>query len=365
MLAQLSGKGLRQPLTSSLKTWPSLSCRTYAWSRYPDRSGLRSSRHEARRTSPFPRPKGPEPFAEPGQGFNPFAFNDPRPSVESSPLWEASRRPATSDPHEGLQNLLMYNDQLIVTRQLEMLNVFLGFEQANKYVIENEAGETLGFIAEEQHGLLSVFARQVFRTHRPFRAVVMDSAGTPVLWLRRPFAFINSRMYVQRLKDFGEYTPEGEPILDTFAEVQQRWHLWRRRYELFLRDGHRRVLSTTADPQPEPDLELYKQFAVVDEGFLAWHFTLRGKQGEELATINRAFRGIGRELFTDTGRYYVRFGPTPLDPMLPFVPDVPVIERPLTLEERALAIATAVNIDFDYFSRHSSGHGGGFIGFDE
>lgn len=42
-------------------------------------------------------------------------------------------------------------------------------------------------------------------------------------------------MYVQRLKDFSEYTPGGEPVLDTFAEVQQVWHPWRRRYNLFIR----------------------------------------------------------------------------------------------------------------------------------
>lgn len=81
----------------------------------------------------------------------------------------------------------------------------------------------------------------------------MDRFGDPILWvslplptcsrhphgtqgqLRRPFAWINSRMFVQRLHDFNQYTHEGEPVLDTFAEVQQRWHLWCRRYDLFLR----------------------------------------------------------------------------------------------------------------------------------
>jgi hypothetical protein len=42
-------------------------------------------------------------------------------------------------------------------------------------------------------------------------------------------------MFVQHLKNYEDYTPEGEPLLDTFAEVQQRWHLWRRRYDLFLK----------------------------------------------------------------------------------------------------------------------------------
>ena len=47
----------------------------------------------------------------------------------------------------------------------------------------NDVGETLGFIAEEPRGFwVSVF-RQLLRTHRPFRAVVMDRDGTPVLWV--------------------------------------------------------------------------------------------------------------------------------------------------------------------------------------
>lgn len=48
----------------------------------------------------------------------------------------------------------------------------------------NEDGEPLGFIAEEPRGLLSMFSRQLFRTHRPFRALIMDLDGNPVLWVR-------------------------------------------------------------------------------------------------------------------------------------------------------------------------------------
>lgn len=123
-------------------------------------------------------------------------------------------------------------------------------------------------------------------------------------------------MFVQRLKEHREYTPTGEPVLDTFAEVQQRWHLWRRRYDLFLRqvslylifpdsyeclfyrDKSHRILSVASEAQPEPALEpeSFRQFAKIDQGFLAWHFTLLGARGEEIASVDRTFRGIGREV---------------------------------------------------------------------
>lgn len=34
--------------------------------------------------------------------------------------------------------------------------------------------------------------------------------------------------------------------------------------------------------------------------------------------------------------------------------------RPISLDERAIILAAAISVDFDYFSRHSR-HGGGFV----
>lgn len=83
-----------------------------------------------------------------------------------------------------------------------MLNIFIGFEQCNKYTIsmsilfpwkimpisnemsiDNEAGNTVGYIAEEEKGFLATISRQAFATHRPFRAVIMDASGSPILWV--------------------------------------------------------------------------------------------------------------------------------------------------------------------------------------
>jgi len=50
-------------------------------------------------------------------------------------------------------------------------------------------------------------------------------------------------MHVQRLKDQSEYILDAEPSLETFGEVQQIWHPWRRRYDLFLRYETRSLLG--------------------------------------------------------------------------------------------------------------------------
>jgi hypothetical protein len=62
------------------------------------------------------------------------------------------------------------------------------------------------------------------------------------------------------------------------------------------------ILSKISEPQPEPEPDRFSQFAKIDEGFWAWHFTVRDSRGEEMASISRAFRGFGREMFTDTGK---------------------------------------------------------------
>jgi hypothetical protein len=132
------------------------------------------------------------------------------------------------------------------------------------------------------------------------------------------------------------------------------WHPWRRRYDLFVRDAPRRVLQSVSSPDPEASEDGYSQVAEIDAGLLAWHFAFAGASGAERASVSRRWGGLGREVFTDTGAYYVRFGPAPVvDDSGHVVPQRGAEE--MTLEERALALATAVTIDYDYFSRHSSG----------
>jgi hypothetical protein len=52
----------------------------------------------------------------------------------------------------------------------------------HQHLSASEDGESLGYIAEEPKGFLGILSRQMFATHRPFRAVIMDNEGIPVLW---------------------------------------------------------------------------------------------------------------------------------------------------------------------------------------
>lgn len=253
------------------------------------------------------------------------------------------------NPDSGGLEKLLANDMLVVTRQIEMLNLFMGFEVANRYAINDVHGNVLGYMAEEERGFFGTIARQAFKTHRGFRSVIMDVNGTPILWIHRPFSWINSRLFVQRkLSEVNEKTGEEETSLVNLGVARQEWHPWRRKYHLFL---------------GQPEQGEFRQFAKVDSGFLAWDFFLQNEGDVNIGSIRKGWTGLGREFFTDTSQYTIRFTPDPEAPSTPLAEDgtpiLPQVFQPLSLEERALALALSVSIDFDYFSRHSEGTGFG------
>lgn len=241
--------------------------------------------------------------------------------------------------------------------------MILGYEQANKYTVRDERGDVVAYIAEETPSIASAIGRQLLHTHRSFVATLLDAAGNVMLRVRRPFYFINSQMNIE--------DAAGQPL----GEIVQRWHLWRRNYDLYLDR---------------------RQFAAITGSFLAWEFELKDAQGGTLALIDRNFLGLGKELFTDAGKYVIHFGMPPdvaadqatasrqalvesqaakkgaqtLPPITQLAQlrtEVDVVAtqegkqlmvaRSLKLSERAIALACAITIDFDYFSQHSGGPG--------
>ncbi|KAH9560148.1 hypothetical protein CY35_06G091700 [Sphagnum magellanicum] len=242
---------------------------------------------------------------------------------------------------------------LLITRNVEWANLAFGFEQQNRYVIMDprQPQAPVGFIVEDSNILL----RQFMRTRRPFTASVMDAVGNEILRVRRPMFLINSSIYIE---------VDGEVV----GECHRRWHLWRRNYDVYLGKT---------------------QFAAVENpGFWHWTFTLKDQNQGVLAEIDRNWRGFGYEFLTDAGQYVIQFGDTlpkgihPASPVLdedvqnrkPLLSSTQGqsgaqemqqlqaaateaeelrVSRPLNLVERAVALALAVSLDNDYFSRHS------------
>ncbi|KAI8924343.1 Scramblase-domain-containing protein [Entophlyctis helioformis] len=238
----------------------------------------------------------------------------PLPEVVSVPVRVRPSASADTLQDDDAARSVLAHPALVVMRQIEMLNVFIGYEQANKYAIKNPAGEDVGFIAEDDTTFTGSMIRQFMGTRRAFKAVVLDRSGNVVLKINRPIKWLlNSTMTIHDAHD------------NLIGETKQVWNLIRRKYQVFIKR---------------------KQFAEIDGEFWTWDFGLRGEQGELLGSVNRNFVGFAREIFTDTGQYAVHMD------------SVGHESRELSLDERAVMLATAITIDIDYFSRHSNSHGG-------
>ncbi|KAL8910296.1 MAG: hypothetical protein Q9172_007848 [Xanthocarpia lactea] len=306
---------------------------------------------------------------------------------------------------------ILTNSGLVVQRQLELMNVMIGFEQANKYVILDPQGNHIGFMAEQDSSMGRTMARQMLSTHRSFTTHVFNKHEQEVLRFHRPFSWVSSRIGVydpvevgtgsqSKSRDMITSTPgslstqvDSIPSqishlalseMRIIGEAQQQWAPLRRKYNLFL--SHQSPKLETSINTPEissGELSLsssqqlqvseasqgsssaeHSQFAYVDEPFLSWDFSLISADGGKIGSVNRNWGGIGRELFTDTGVYALRMDAAePSSGQRPSsgqnnVPTPYEKRVGMTLDQRAVMLATAVSIDFDYFSRHSGAGGG-------
>lgn len=243
-------------------------------------------------------------------------------------------------PQDGIYDILL-EPTLVIERQIEFMNVVLGFEQPNRYKIMNSLGEQVGYMVEKDFGIMKAIGRQFFRLHRPFTIEVFNNYGDALMTIKRPFSFINS--HIKCL--LPGYDLNGNLMHEVIGESVQSWHLWRRRYNLFKLED---------DGSDE-----YEQFGAIDSPFLAFDFPVRNEVGDVIASVDRNWVGLGRELFTDTGIYIVRMDPASFAGLGDLYPTV---AGPLTLDQRAILLGNAVSIDFDYFSRHSR-TGGGLFSF--
>lgn len=300
------------------------------------------------------------------------------------------------------------------------MNIMLGFEQANRYVIMDPQGNHVGYMAERELGMGNMMARQTFSTHRSFTTHVFDKQQKEVLRFHRPFSYISSRigiydplevasvshsastalqnpqvgtLSIDVAKDSAQVSPLEVKDMRIIGEAQQQWAPFRRKYNLFLfrkppteetqmdtkwiaagdlpLSKSQQLQISEASPNRRLGEGEYGQFAYVDEPVLSWDFSLLSANGRLVGSVNRNFAGFGREIFTDRGVYMLRMDAAALaeEPKhlisktgssSEHAYESPVISG-LTLDQRAIMLATAVSVDFDYFSRHSGGGGGGMM----
>ncbi len=203
--------------------------------------------------------------------------------------------------------------ELVIQQRKEWTEVLTDWETRNQYAVRDAQGAEIGLVAERARGLWDVLRRGFLRSHRPLDVRVFDRAGAAVLALTRPFFWLFSRLDVS--------APDGRPI----GCVLRRFGVLHKRYDL--EDAVGRRFARIAAPR-----------------WKLWTFPVVAESGDGEAVIAKRWGGAMREVFSDADTFRIAFGNTGWSP-----------------DQRAVILAAALSIDFDFFE-NNQGRSGGLLG---
>ena len=191
--------------------------------------------------------------------------------------------------------------EIFVRQQVEHLEVFTGFETANRYIVSTPEGEQLLY-AYEESGWLS---RQFLKAHRPLSLHVIDNERQTLLSASRSFFWFLSHLHVR--------DGAGRPV----GSLRRQLAFLKRRFVLE---------NASGSPIAEVQGKLFRP-----NTFMIY------VDGREVARVTKQWGGIMREAFSDADTFKVQ--------------QEPGLDQDLSL----LVLAAAFAIDLDFFE---SGGGG-------
>lgn len=179
--------------------------------------------------------------------------------------------------------------------------ILFNWEHKNVYNMSKLSGEMIGIIEEQGSGFVHVMSRQFLGSHRPLDVTVTLTAyDDPVMSMSRSFFFFFSEMQV--------HSTNGEFL----GTVRRRFGILSKRYDLVDREG--RVFATVRSPI-----------------WRIWTFPVYNLEDREVAKITKKWKGLLKEAYTDADNFLLDFG-----------------EENWTTAQRAVILATAISIDFDF-----------------
>lgn len=204
---------------------------------------------------------------------------------------------------------LIFQEDLQSVQFLHVQQVYegfelLGFEGRNKYQILDEQKNLVAYAAEENTGFGGMLSRQFFGHWRTFNINIFNHKRESILVAHFPFRWFFKSLYLD--------DAEGRPL----GHLQQRFALFHKKFDLH--DVRGRVVARIRSPL-----------------FKIWTFEI--KHGfKNLGRIEKKWKGILSEMFTDTDQYIIRFG------------------KDADLEMKQLMLATCLMIDIVYFENNQA-----------
>ncbi|MBY0316921.1 MAG: hypothetical protein K2Q26_15475 [Bdellovibrionales bacterium] len=192
--------------------------------------------------------------------------------------------------------------KVILIHQVHEIGEWFGFETRNKYQILDETKTPIGFVAEQQKGILGFLFRQYLGHWRKFD--VHFFTADRQLWLiaHHPFRWFFERIEIRDTQ--GQY----------IGAIQKRFSILTKRF----------------------DVENSRGMTVMEVSspiWRLWTFTFR-HQDKKVAEVQKKWSGIFSEMFTDKDNFLVEFS----DPSL-------------SEEERRLVMVSSVFVDLLYFEK--------------
>ena len=198
-----------------------------------------------------------------------------------------------------LQNMLM-QQAIVVHQEVELSDVLVGFDSANKYSLHAPNGQKLAQSAETG-GVGGFFLRQIFRNSRAANVKVFGMNGAEIAEMRKPFRFIFAEIAA---------TIGGQEIGRA------------KRLSWFGRDYGISVMGVPT--------------FTISSSLLQWRdfrFNVM-KSGVHVATIMKRYEGALKMMFTQADTFTIEFH-----------------DSSLSLEERFTLLGTTYLIDFDCFEQ--------------
>lgn len=189
--------------------------------------------------------------------------------------------------------------KIVIKQAFELAELF-GYETRNKYRILDESGSEIGFVAEQQKGMLAFLFRQFLGHWRSFELHFFDSQRTTFLIARHPFRWFFQALIISDSTD------------RLLGRVERRFSLLTKRFDVY--DAHDRLLMEVASPI-----------------WRIWTFPFR-RRGQDVALVTKKWTGFGAELFTDKDTFLVEYKAADLN-----------------LDEKALVLGAALYIDLLFF----------------
>lgn len=215
----------------------------------------------------------------------------------------------------GLQPLLSM-DHLMVCQKTEMLEVFSGFEGANKYEVKTGKEGQVMFYAKEDNDCCT---RMVCGNSRPFEMNIMNTQGQEVMRLDRPLR-CSSCWYPCCLQKVEVQSPPGTVI----GTVEQEWSICDIKLAI-KNEGGDTVLMLKKSTCCICDSNCCQD---VDFPILTMD-----DNPQEVGKISKQWTGVMKEAFTDADNFGVNF---PVD---------------LDVKIKATLMAAVFLIDFMYFEK--------------